>query len=139
MTRKKHQKPVIDRFHSKLMTWKVKTLSFRDRMTLLKVILGSFPTYYFLLFKAPSYIIDELEKIRRRFLWGDLDDGKKIHWISWDKVLALKIEGSLGVVSRNAQKISLILKWLRRPRTKSKSLWCKVVYSLHKLERKSME
>lgn len=67
MSLKKNWKPIIEKFHSRLSVWKVKMLSFGGRLTLIKFVLNSLPTYYFSLFKAPNGIIDELEKLRRRF------------------------------------------------------------------------
>ena len=61
------QKPITDRFQSKLSLRKVKSLSFGGQVTLIKAGLGSLPTYYFSLFKALSDIVDDLEIIRRFF------------------------------------------------------------------------
>ena len=55
-----------------------------------KAVLGSLPTFYFSLFVAPIGVINTLEGIRRRFLWGSTDDKKKINWVSWAKVVAKK-------------------------------------------------
>lgn len=67
---KKHWKPIIDRFRSKLSDWKAKMLSFEGRITLIKSVLNILPTYFKSLFKAPQGILDTLEKIRSNFLWG---------------------------------------------------------------------
>lgn len=61
-------KPIIDKFKRKLSGWKERTLSFGGRLTLIKSVLGSLPTYYLSCFKAPIKIINELERLRRRFL-----------------------------------------------------------------------
>ena len=52
MNLKKNWLPIIDRFKSKLSLWKAKTLSFGGRVTLIKSVLGSLPTFYFSLFVA---------------------------------------------------------------------------------------
>lgn len=98
----KNWKPIIDRFISKLSVWKAKTLSFGGRLTLLKVVLGSLLTYYLSLFKALLGVLDALERIRRRFLWGGYDTKSKIHWVSWDKVTTPIDKGGLGVGSLHA-------------------------------------
>lgn len=51
MKHRKHWKPIIDKFHSILLIWKAKTLSFGGRLTLVKAVLGSLPTYYLSLLK----------------------------------------------------------------------------------------
>ena len=68
----KNWKSVLDRFSAKLSSWKSKYLSFGGRLTLVKAVLGNLPTYYLSLFKAPSGVLEEMEKIRRRFLWGGI-------------------------------------------------------------------
>lgn len=68
MNLKRNWQPVIDRVQNKLSAWKAKTLSFGGRLTLTKAVLGSLPTYYFSLFKAPSSVVDLIERLRNRFL-----------------------------------------------------------------------
>lgn len=74
--------PVIDKFQARLSIWKAKTLSFGERITLIKLVLNNLPIYYFSIFKAPSGVIDSLEKIRRMFLWGGNESNNKICWIN---------------------------------------------------------
>lgn len=111
MALKKHWRPIIDKFQARLSTWKAKNLSFGGRLTLIKSVLNSLPTYYLSLFKAPSGIIEDLEKLRRRFLWGGDDSKRKIHWVSWSKVVASKKDGGLGVGSLKAHNLALLAKW----------------------------
>ena len=87
-------------------------LSFGGRLTLTKSVLGSPPLYFFSLFKAPSSIIDEIEKIRRRFLWGGNEERNKINWVSWKVVLGPKNKGGLGIGSMSSLNWALLLKWV---------------------------
>lgn len=48
----KHWKPIIDKFKLKLSSSKSKSLSFGGCLTLLTLVLGNLPTYYFSLFIA---------------------------------------------------------------------------------------
>lgn len=73
----KHWNPIIEKFRVKLSNWKAKCLSFGGHLTLVKSVLNSLPLYYFSLFRAPKKVIDLLEKIRRRFLWGGDEDKKQ--------------------------------------------------------------
>ncbi|XP_021975207.1 uncharacterized protein LOC110870328 [Helianthus annuus] len=68
--------PVIDRFEKKLASWKANSLSFAGRVTLAKSVLGSLPSYFLWIFKAPSSVLKKLERIRRDFVWGK--NGEKI-------------------------------------------------------------
>ncbi|KAL7602873.1 hypothetical protein Lser_V15G17522 [Lactuca serriola] len=127
---------IVDRFNSKLSTWKAKTLSFGGRFTLINSVLGNIPTYYLSLFKAPCGVINSLEKIRRQFLWGSNTDKQKINWVSWDKVIAPKKMGGLGVGSLQALNLALMAKWWWRHKLDNTSLWSQVITSIHNLSDK---
>ena len=127
----KNWKPVIERFQSKLSAWKSKSLSFGGRITLINSVLTSLPIFYFSLFKAPSSVIEDLDRIRRKFLWGGCSQASKICWISWDKVLTPKSKGGLGVINLRASNLSLLAKWLWRVKTDHDSLPAKLIMALH--------
>ena len=132
----KNWKPIIDKLQAKLSTWKSKTLSFGGRLTLITSVLGNLPTYFFSMFKAPKAVTDKLDQIRRRFLWGGDDSKRKIHWVSWDKVVAPKSEGGLGVGTIRTLNTSLLVKWWWRLKTEKNSLWVNVVKGFHNLQNK---
>ncbi|KAL4565722.1 hypothetical protein LXL04_029825 [Taraxacum kok-saghyz] len=136
MNLKKNWKPIIDKFEAKLSPWKSKTLSFGGRLTLISSVLGNLPTYYLSLFKAPIAITEELEKIRRRFLWGGDKDKRKIHWVSWEKVTARKSDGGLGVSSIRNINTSLMVKWWWRLKQEKDSIWGKAIKGIHNLQDK---
>nr|KAJ0188284.1 hypothetical protein LSAT_V11C900489440 [Lactuca sativa] len=126
MNLKKNWLPVIDRFNGKLSSWKAKSLSFGERLTLIKSALGNLPTYFFSFFVAPMGIINALEQIRRKFLWGDTENNKKIHWVTWEKVIEHKEAGGLGLGSLRDLNLSLIVKWWWRLRLNQDTLWSQV-------------
>lgn len=53
-------------------------------------VLDNLPAHYISLLKAPLGVMENLEKIRHRFLWGGSDTKSKIYWVSWDKVTTPK-------------------------------------------------
>lgn len=69
----------MQKFKNKLSNCKANNLSFWGRLTLVKVVLGTFLLFYFSLFKAPKKVIDNLESIRRKFLWGEKENKRKIN------------------------------------------------------------
>ncbi|KAD3337408.1 hypothetical protein E3N88_32928 [Mikania micrantha] len=119
----KNWKPVIDIFESRLSLWKAKTLSFGGKITLIKSVLGSLPIYYFSFFKAPNHVIESLERIRRRFLWGDSSNSNKISWIAWERMMAPKVMGGGGIGSLKASNISLLSKWWWRAKNDTGTKW----------------
>ncbi|XP_021985194.1 uncharacterized protein LOC110881144 [Helianthus annuus] len=61
-------KPIVNNFKSRLAIWKAKQLSFGGKITLIKSILNSLPTYFFSLYKAPVQVIEDPERLKGSFL-----------------------------------------------------------------------
>ncbi|GKB67861.1 RNA-directed DNA polymerase, eukaryota [Tanacetum coccineum] len=97
---------VINKLRARLSNWKVKTLSIGGRYTLD----GS---------------------IRGKFFNGADPEERKIVWVAWQKVLASKSQGGLGVSSFFALNRALLLKWYWRFLTKDGSLWSQVIQAIH--------
>ncbi|KAK1432883.1 hypothetical protein QVD17_09785 [Tagetes erecta] len=133
MARVKSWKPVVDRFTSKLSSWKARSLSFGGRLTLVKAVLGSLPLFFFSMFKAPVQVVNKLESIRRGFLWGGSESSPGISWVKWDIVIAPKDAGGLGVGSLRDANLALLAKWRWRLKASRDDLWVKVVSAIHGL------
>ncbi|GJU54845.1 RNA-directed DNA polymerase, eukaryota, reverse transcriptase zinc-binding domain protein [Tanacetum coccineum] len=58
-------------------------------------------------------------------------NGKKQIWVKWNKVLASKDNGGLGVSSFLALNRALLFKWVWHFRTQQSSLWSKVIKGIH--------
>ncbi|KAJ0535016.1 putative RNA-directed DNA polymerase [Helianthus annuus] len=101
-------KPVVDIFESRLSLWKASVLSMGGRITLIKAVLECLPNYFFSLYKAPVGVVNQLESIIRRFLWGG--SGGKMSWVSWDRVACPVDKGGLGLRKLGSINKSLILK-----------------------------
>lgn len=84
-------------------------------------------------------MLEELEKLRRRFLWGDNDHKRKIHWVCWEKILASRDLGGLGVGSLKALNISLLAKWIWKLKNNDKGMWCKIIRGIHNTKNKNMD
>nr|GEY90244.1 RNA-directed DNA polymerase, eukaryota [Tanacetum cinerariifolium] len=93
--------------------------------------LGSTPIYYMSLFKVPSQVLKMMEFIYSRFFNGIDIMEKKLSFISWNKVLASKDRGGLGVSSFFAMNRALMFKWVWRFKTDSTSLWTKFILAMH--------
>ncbi|KAJ0836378.1 putative RNA-directed DNA polymerase [Helianthus annuus] len=131
MNRLANWDPVIQAFDRRLSTWKASVLSVGGRLTLLKAVMETLPTYYFSLYKAPVAIINKLEARRRSFFWGSNGDKHKINWVKWDRVCMPKEAGGLGLTPLRDANIALLTKWWWRFKTQSNALWRKVVGSMH--------
>ncbi|KAK1407239.1 hypothetical protein QVD17_38853 [Tagetes erecta] len=131
MNLKKNWDPVVDIFRARLSNWKAKTLSMGGRVTLIKSVLESLPIYYFSLYRAPSGVIDSLERIRRSFLWGGKEDRHGIPWVAWETVTLPKDKGGLGITSLKYSNMAMLAKWWWRFKNEKHSLWWNVIWSLH--------
>ncbi|GJR39300.1 RNA-directed DNA polymerase, eukaryota [Tanacetum coccineum] len=112
MARKSAWTDTVQKLHYRLSKWKVKTLSIGGRLTLLKSVLGASPHYNMSIYKVPKGILKEMETIRSNFFKGADPSERKISWVSWEKVLASKKNGGLGVSSFHALNRALLLKWV---------------------------
>uniref|UniRef100_A0A251SB85 Reverse transcriptase domain, Reverse transcriptase zinc-binding domain protein n=1 Tax=Helianthus annuus TaxID=4232 RepID=A0A251SB85_HELAN len=128
MNRIMNWKDVIDTFNKRLSSWKAKLLSFAGRLPLVKSVLGSLPNYYLSFYKA---LLKTLEGIRRKFLWGVCGSNKKLRWIKWEKVVASKKLGGLGVGGIKELNVTLLVKKWWRMKAEPDLLWVKVIKTLH--------
>ena len=62
--------PVVANFKSKLSMWKRNYLSLGGRITLIKASLSNLPVYYMSLLRMPVAVREQLDRLRREFLWG---------------------------------------------------------------------
>nr|GEX91119.1 RNA-directed DNA polymerase, eukaryota [Tanacetum cinerariifolium] len=97
LSRLKAWDDIISKLRARLSKWKMKTLSIGGRLTLLKSVLGASPIYNMSIFKVPRGVLKVMEAIRSRFFNGTGQSDKKITWVAWNKVLASKNRGGLGV------------------------------------------
>lgn len=66
------------------------------RITLLKCTLLSLPTHFMSLFTILSHVAIKLERMQT-FLWGGLDNVKKIPLVQWDTVCSSIKEEGMGI------------------------------------------
>jgi mannosylglycoprotein endo-beta-mannosidase len=65
--------------------WNEKYMSIGAKETLIKSILQSLTTYAMGGFKFPTGLTKELSQIIRNLWWGDEENRRRMHWMSWDK------------------------------------------------------
>lgn len=77
----------------------------------------------------PKSLIKDIEKDSRQFLWGDSEDLRKIHLVSWDQVSTQKTNGGLGIKNLRRQNEALILKLCWKLMNEPQALWVQVLRS----------
>ncbi|KAJ9677624.1 hypothetical protein PVL29_022550 [Vitis rotundifolia] len=118
---------VEERFKRKLATWKKQYLSKGGRLTLIKTTLSNLPIYFMSLFVIPRRVRLRLEKIQREFLWGDLEERRKIHLVRWAVICKDKRHGGLGLRHLEEFNHALLGKWLWRFPIERESFWRRVI------------
>lgn len=110
---------LITQLSDSLSGWKAKLLSFGARKVLIQSTLTAAPVYCFQAFLP---VLDALSKICNRFLWGDRDNRRSYHWVSWSAAAKPVAEGGLGFrsFSEVCTVFSYKLWWKLRT---EKSLW----------------
>ncbi|XP_020262570.1 uncharacterized protein LOC109838550 [Asparagus officinalis] len=68
--------PMLDNLNRKLASWKRNCLSFGGRLILLNSVLSTSPLYYMSFHKLPGWLIKEVDKIRKNFLWTGNNQSK---------------------------------------------------------------
>lgn len=49
------------------------------------------------LIQLPAYVVKELQRHERNFLWGSTQTRRRIHLLKWSMVTKPKDEGGLGI------------------------------------------
>ncbi|GJS23183.1 RNA-directed DNA polymerase, eukaryota [Tanacetum coccineum] len=107
------------------------TFDRRSVNSLVKIRSGGMRLYNMSIFKVPTGVLKVMESIRSRFFNGADQSEKKVTWVAWNKVLASKKHGGLGVSSFFALNRALLLKWVWRFVSQDGSLWYKVIRALY--------
>ena len=78
--------------------------------------------------KIPKTICDEIEKLQRGFLWGDSDQRRKAHLVSWDVCCLPKMHGGLGFKQTHHMNEAFLMKMIWNLIKQPGKLWCRVLY-----------
>ncbi|CAN1185739.1 Uncharacterized mitochondrial protein AtMg00310 [Linum perenne] len=71
------------------------------------------PTYAMASFLIPKTNIEKLNQLMSDFWWGQVDNKKKMKWVSWEKLCLPKNVGGLGF--RDFQTFNrALLGWLHK-------------------------
>ncbi|KAK6159063.1 hypothetical protein DH2020_006377 [Rehmannia glutinosa] len=87
---------VVEKVHSKLKSWKEKSLSWARKEILIKSVIQALPMYVMNCFLLPTSVCQEIEKAIARLWWGYEQGERKCHWVNWSKMTESKDKGDLG-------------------------------------------
>lgn len=124
---------VIDKFILYLAGWNKRILNRAGKITLIKSVLSSLPTYYMSLFEMPVSVAKRLEKLMRDFLWDDKGK-KKMHLVKWSVLYKRKKYGGLGIKSLKKMNQALLSKWLWRFAKEDDVLWRNLIAEKYRID-----
>nr|GEW84427.1 RNA-directed DNA polymerase, eukaryota, reverse transcriptase zinc-binding domain protein [Tanacetum cinerariifolium] len=89
MSLKLSWKVLLDKFQSKLSSWKANLLSIRGRHTIIKAVIYSLGIYYFSIFKVPESVLNSLKRSRAMFFGeeGGFDNNGCIYNGTWARIV----------------------------------------------------
>ena len=99
------------------------------RCTLINSITSAIPTHIMQCCLLLTTILKELDKLNRNFLWGDLIEKKKVHFLNWRTVTKAKEDGSLGIKRSKSRNLALLASRTWKLQFSSDEVWAKLFMS----------
>jgi hypothetical protein len=89
-------KTIKERLVNKFSNWVERNMPSGAKVVMIKDVARAIPTYMMSVFKLPANLCDELTQLVRYFWWDEEAGNRKVHWITWDKLLWPKDRGGIG-------------------------------------------
>ncbi|KAF7838898.1 ribonuclease H [Senna tora] len=113
-SKKKAVDEVIAKVRGKLQSWKSRCLSQAARLTLINSVINSYLVYPMSTIYFAKNDCKIIESIMARFFWGDQEDKRKVHLLTWKNLCRPKYDGGLGCRDVSSLNIALLAKHLWR-------------------------
>lgn len=125
---------ILEHMRARLERWKAKTLSRVGRITLTSSVLNAIPIYLMQISLLPCFLIQEMERICKSFIWHGAGEDKRIHLIKWKDIQRPRVEEGLGICDLKLMNCVLVAKLSWRLSRHSNSLWAQCLIKKYSLE-----
>ena len=110
-----------------LAGWKTNLVSFTGRLVLTQATISTIPNYTMQCIALPAKVTRCVDRLCRNFLWGLVDNKRKLYLVSWKKITKSKQDGGLGLQATKEKNIALLTKLNWRFHQEKDSLWARVL------------
>ncbi|XP_062075693.1 uncharacterized protein LOC133779800 [Humulus lupulus] len=122
-SREKDLNFILNKVNGHVQGWKEKILSKAKRSTLVQVVWSSLVSYVTASGPMPCALHESVDKALRSFWWGDTANKRKVHTLSWGKLCAPKLSGSLGFRTSKANTKAFMVKRAWEILVGKKGIW----------------
>lgn len=102
--------PLLERMRCRIALWKRRYLSKGGRLVFIKSTLQNLPVYLLSCRFVPVCIVEEIEKLIPRFLWGTTEGKDKFHLVAFEGICLPFDLGGLGLKRIREINLSLLCK-----------------------------
>ncbi|XP_039134216.1 uncharacterized mitochondrial protein AtMg00310-like [Dioscorea cayenensis subsp. rotundata] len=103
---------IIHKVRRRLSSWKLRHISLGGRLTLVNSVMSAIPTYWMSIFCLPVWVINDIDRIKRDFLWSGLDiNHPGCRLVSWKLLCRPRDQGGWGILDLAKFNQALLGKW----------------------------
>ncbi|WOL02704.1 hypothetical protein Cni_G11423 [Canna indica] len=123
---------MIGKLDARLSSWQGKLLSRAGRLVLINSTISSLVAYLWSVFKVPGWVVNMIDKKRRKFFWSGTDatsSGRCL--VRWDSITRPLEAGGLGILELRSHCSARRGGWIWKVMLGKSLLWVRLMDSLY--------